>query len=290
MLMAKIDFVKSQGLGNDFIIIEDLNGQLEITADMVVAACDRHFGIGADGLIILKKSAAADYYMDFRNADGSTAQMCGNGIRVLAQYVFEHIGPQSIMKLETGAGVKSVELMTADGLVDEIKVDMGEPVFTPMRIPMLAEGDDFIDRQVDFTGGAVSMTCLSMGNPHGVIFVDDIDEADVDTVGPAIESLDIFPERVNVEFVQVVSADSLRARVWERGVGETLACGTGACAALVAAASNALTGRSAQVVLPGGRLRVTWSENNHITLAGGAREVFTGRLDTEDWPTQGEMD
>lgn len=290
MLMAKIDFVKSQGLGNDFIIIDDLDGQLDITANMVVAACDRHFGVGADGLIMLKKSATADYYMDFRNADGSAAQMCGNGIRVLAKYIFEHIRPQAVMKLETGAGVKTIELMVVDGVTDEVMVDMGEPIFRPDKIPMLAEGDDFINRQVDFAHSAVSMTCLSMGNPHGVIFVDDIEKADVGGIGPAIERLDIFPERVNIEFVQVLSENSLRVRVWERGVGETLACGTGACAALVAAASNARTGRSAQIELRGGRLRVIWSENNHVTLAGGAREVFTGQLDTEDWPTQGEMD
>ncbi|MDP1809470.1 MAG: diaminopimelate epimerase [Actinomycetota bacterium] len=286
-----IDFTKSQGLGNDFIIIDDLDGALDISPAMVRGLCDRHFGVGADGLIVTKRSSVGDYFMDFRNADGSLAEMCGNGIRAFAKYVYERHHPRPVLNIETLAGLKTVELTVSDGNVASVRVDMGRPIFANADIPVLADGDDFIDRPLVLPGSRrVAATCLSMGNPHCVIFVDDLDEVDVAADGAGIENLDIFPKKTNVEFVRVLADDRLKVKVWERGVGATLACGTGACAALVAAGLNGLAGREATVELPGGELIVSRLENEHVILAGAVVEVFTGRLNIEKWSKQGEMD
>lgn len=274
-----IDFTKSQGLGNDFIIIDDLDGTLDITPAMVRGVCDRHFGIGADGLIVTKKSAVGDYFMDFRNADGSIAEMCGNGIRAFAKYIYERHDSRPVLNIETLAGVKTVELTISDGEVAAVKVDMGKPTPDSIARPLVLPD-----------GRRYEATCVSMGNPHCVIFVDDLDKVDVAADGALIENLDIFPKKTNVEFVQVLADDRLKVKVWERGVGITLACGTGACASLVAAALNGLTGREAIVALPGGELMVSWSGNEHVTLAGPAEEVFTGRLEMEKWPMEGAID
>lgn len=285
-----INFTKSHGLGNDFIIIDDLEGRLDFLPETVRRLCDRHLGIGADGLMIVKKSASADYLMDFRNADGSVAEMCGNGIRAFAKYVYERHQRQPVLEIETLAGVKTVELSAWDERAATVKVDMGEPIFDNSKIPVVAEGADFINRPIEVSAKRFAATCLSMGNPHCVIFVSDPDEVDFAADGPLIESMEIFPNKTNVEFVRVLSKDSLSVKVWERGVGETSACGTGACAALVAAARNGLAGRKAIVRLPGGDLSVTWREDNHVTLSGLVEEVFTGRLNLEKWPEKGELD
>ena len=286
-----IDFTKSHGLGNDFIIIDDLDGVLDISPAMVRGLCDRHFGVGADGLIVTKKSAVGDYFMDFRNADGSLAEMCGNGIRAFAKYIYEHHDYRRILNIETLAGVKTVELTVANGTVADVRVDMGKPLFGNADIPVLADGDDFIDRPLVLPDNRrYAATCLSMGNPHCVIFVDDLDEVDLAADGAIIENLDIFPKKTNVEFVRVLADDRLKVKVWERGVGATLACGTGACAALVAGGLNGLAGREATVELPGGELMVTWLENDHVTLAGEVKEVFTGRFEMDRWPMEGETD
>jgi len=283
-----IDFTKSQGLGNDFIIIDDLDGKLDITPAMVRGVCDRHFGVGADGLIIAKKSSVADYFMDFRNADGSLAEMCGNGIRAFAKYLFERHRRRPVMAIETLAGVKTVELTAPDGEVDAVKVDMGEPILVNAKIPVLADGDAFIDRSIALPTRQAKATCVSMGNPHCVVFVDDLDTVDVAGDGSFIENLDIFPNRTNVEFVQVLSDHRLKVKVWERGVGATLACGTGACAAMVAAGLNGLVGMEAIVELPGGELTVSRSANNHVFLSGSVKQVFTGKLEMDRWPMEGE--
>jgi diaminopimelate epimerase len=263
--MALIDFTKSHGLGNDFIIIEDLDGRLELTPETVGKVCDRHFGVGADGLMIVGRSSVADYSMDFRNADGSVAEMCGNGVRALAKYVYDHIDAKSELNIETLAGIKTVRI---DPAVDPpgVEVDIGEPA-------------DVIRRPLEVNGRQYQATCLSMGNPHCVVFVQDTGRAAVETDGAVIESLDVFPDKTNVEFVQVLSPERLRVRVWERGVGETLACGTGACAALVAANVNGAAGRNAVIELPGGDLSVDWLDNNLLRLGGPVEEVFSGCIE-----------
>ncbi len=281
-----IDFTKSHGLGNDFIIISDVDGRLDIRPETARALCDRHFGIGGDGLIVARQSDVADFYMDYRNADGSTAEMCGNGIRALAKYVYDHLLKRPTLTIATGAGVKTVELKIADGDVREVGVDMGEPVFANAKIPVAADGADFINRPLPLDGREVAATCLSMGNPHCVIFVDDFNGTDVAAEGARIENLAIFPERTNVEFVQAQKSGRLLVKVWERGVGETLACGTGACAAVVAANVNGLAGRQATVELPGGTLSVSWLENNHVILSGQVEEVFTGKFKLDGLKTR----
>jgi diaminopimelate epimerase len=263
--MTLIDFTKSHGLGNDFVIIEDLDGRVDLTPEAVARLCDRHFGIGADGLMIVRGSSVADYFMDFRNADGSVAEMCGNGVRAFAKYIYDRLAPNPSLSIETLAGIKTVRIDVEDE-PPIIEVDMGAPT-DPLR------------RSLEVNGRRYEAICLSMGNPHCVVFVEDTDLAAVAVDGAAIESLDIFPEKTNVEFVQAMSRDKLRVRVWERGVGETLACGTGACAALVAANVNGIADRTARIELPGGYLSVDWRENNHLSLAGPVKEVFTGRIE-----------
>ena len=281
--MKLTNFTKSHGLGNDFIIIEDLNDELRIDAGITRALCARHFGIGADGLMIVKSSENADYLMDFRNANGSTAQMCGNGIRAFAKYIYENLLAKGKLTIETGAGLKKIELINLNGLVEKVVVDMGEPALRCREIPVVADTDEFIDHHLVADKFTTNATCVSMGNPHCVIFVKDIKEIDVKAVGSVVETLDIFPEKTNVSFVEVVSEKKLRIRVWERGVGETLACGTGACASLVAANLNKLTSRQAEVDLPGGQLLVEWRDDNRVILTGGAKKVFVGQVDLDYW-------
>ncbi len=281
--MKLTNFTKSHGLGNDFIIIEDLNDELRIDAGITKALCARHFGIGADGLMIIKNSEIADYLMDFRNADGSQAQMCGNGIRVFAKYIYENLLAKRKLTIETGAGLKKIEIINKDGLVEKVVVDMGEPALRCREIPVVAKTDNFIDNLLVADKFTTKATCVSMGNPHCVIFVKDIKDIDVKAVGSVVESLDMFPEKTNVSFVEVVSEKKLRIRVWERGVGETLACGTGACASLVAANLNKLTSKRAEVDLPGGQLLVEWLDDNRVILTGGAKKVFAGQVDLDYW-------
>ncbi|HEB12665.1 MAG TPA: diaminopimelate epimerase [Actinobacteria bacterium] len=286
--MNSINFTKSHGLGNDFIIVEDLKNALDITAPMIRLICDRHFGVGADGLILVKNSTVADYKMDFRNADGSASLMCGNGIRVLAKYIFDNLSKTTLLRIETGAGIKDVELAVEDSTVLNIQVDMGKPGLASEDIPVITDKDRFISFPLEIEEFRAEATCVSMGNPHCVIFVNDVVTAKVGRLGPLIEALDIFPDKTNVEFVQVVADDHLRVRVWERGVGETLACGTGACAAVVAANISGVAARTARVGLPGGDLFVDWRADNHVSLVGSATEVFTGKTDLDYWRDQGE--
>ncbi len=279
--MSLVEFTKSQGLGNDFIVIADLDDVVDLSSAAIKALCDRHFGIGADGLILVQRSESADYFMHHYNADGSTAEMCGNGIRVFAKYIHDHIERRTAMSLETRAGVKSVELIVEDSEVMSVIVDMGPPELIPARIPVDTELERFVDETLAIDGTEYRLTAVSMGNPHAVIFVDEVATAPVKTSGPLLEVSSIFPDKANIEFVEVKGADYLKVRVWERGVGETLACGTGACAALVAAHLNGLSGRSAQVELPGGVLLIEWLSKGTIRMSGPAEEVFTGQIDPE---------
>jgi len=274
-----MEFTKSHGAGNDFVMIEDLSGRVRLTSDVVRRLCDRHIGVGADGLIRIARSDVADFFMDYYNADGEVAEMCGNGIRCLAKYVADReLWHSERMRVETRAGVRELELFFADsGCVERVRVDMGPPILDPGEIPVKA--DDALHVPVAVDGFAFDGAAVSMGNPHVVLFVDVLEDVPFDALGPRVEHHTLFPAKVNAEFVEVGSSTEVRARVWERGVGETLACGSGACAIAVAANLRGLTGRRVDVRLPGGVLEIEWADNDHVYLAGPAEEVFHGTLD-----------
>ena len=284
----ELHFVKMHGLGNDFILINDPAEELDFAPEAVEWLCDRNFGIGADGLMLIRPATdpAADLAWWFRNADGSVAEMCGNGIRCITKYAVDHAlvpADADAVLVETALGVYRIEVTrTYDGTLELATVDMGEPILRPADIPTemrCGTNDDMvIGCPLETSEGTFSVTPVSMGNPHCVLFVDDVDEAPVDVVGPAIENNAMFPNKTNVEFVEIVDDMRLRLRVWERGVGETLACGTGACAAAVAASLALRIGREATVELPGGELAIRWAENGHVYMTGPATEVFSGTV------------
>jgi diaminopimelate epimerase len=265
-----VEFVKAHGTGNDFVVVEDLTDRYQITPELVRAVCDRHFGVGADGLIRIAPGTEAPFFMDYRNADGSLAEMCGNGVRVVGKYLGDRGLVGATCDLETRAGVKHLELHADDrGDIDRVTVDMGPPTL-----------DD--ERTLEVDGEEVIATCLSMGNPHAVVFVEDVDKAPVTSLGPALETHPAFsPDKTNVEFAQLVDRTTVRQRTWERGVGETLACGTGACAVAVAAQVRGLAGRPLAVELRGGRLELDWTPGGTVRMTGPAREVAHGTLTDE---------
>ena len=283
-----LNFVKMHGLGNDFVVIEDLSSAWDLASEAVAWLCDRHFGIGGDGLILVRRSARADagFYMLYHNADGSLAEMCGNGIRCFAKYLVDRelVGRDvTDLLIDTLGGLKRVTVVRGDdGLMESATVDMGVPALAPGEIPARFDGDAVIDASLATALGDITVTLVRMGNPHAVIWVDDVDEAPVETLGPEVEVHDRFPHHTNVEFVQVLTPDRVRMRVWERGVGETLACGTGACAVTVAAALTDRTGRSVTVELPGGELKIVWAEDGHVRMTGSATEVFEGVIHLTD--------
>lgn len=276
--MAEIRFTKMHGIGNDYIYINCMESTVDDPASLSVKLSDRHTGIGGDGIILILPSTIADFKMRIFNADGSEATMCGNGSRCVAKYVYDHgLTDRKVITLETLSGIKTLSLHTgSDGLVDEVTVDMGEPAFDAGAIPVICGSATMVDAPVDTSHGDVRLTAVSMGNPHGVIFVDSLDKVDFFTLGPELERHPMWPDRANIEFVEVISRERLKMRVWERGSGETMACGTGACATAVAAA---LTGRSAREVtvsLRGGDLRIKWGDDGHVYMTGPAAEVFNG--------------
>ncbi len=274
-------FTKMQGIGNDYVYV---NGFEEKVSDKAAAArfvSDRHFGIGSDGLIFINPSDIADFEMEMYNSDGSGSEMCGNGIRCVAKYVYDNgLTDKTTITIASGGSVKTLELKVMDGKVKEVKVNMGSPILTPSEIPVDLPGDRVVDVPISTSLGEYHMTCVSMGNPHAVVFVDDVDALDLPVIGPVFENHELFPNRTNTEFVQVVDDTRLKMRVWERGAGETLACGTGACASLAAAVLNKKTKNSAQLSLRGGELFIEWSEaSNEILMTGPAETVFTGEID-----------
>ena len=278
-------FTKMHGAGNDYVYVNCFAEKLpEPPETLAVKIADRHFGVGGDGLILIEPSQVGDARMRMFNADGSESEMCGNGIRCVAKYVYDHgISRRETLKIETGAGLLSLELQTSGGLVDLVTVDMGEPILVPGKVPTtLADGSEpVVDFPAEFESQQVSVTCVSMGNPHCVIFVDEASDPLVLGLGPAIDNDPRFPRRTNVEFVEVLSRNELRQRTWERGSGETFACGTGASAVCVAGVLSGRTERDVLIHLRGGDLRLRWDvESNHIYMTGGATEVFTGQ-----WPT-----
>jgi len=282
MLVAEIKFWKMHGLGNDYVIIDNRDGKLngKNLGKIAERICRRRFSVGADGLLLLCDSSVADVKMRIFNADGSEAEMCGNGIRCLAKYCFENnITSKKEMRIETLAGVKTVWLNVEDETVRSVTVDMGSPIFERQRIPMIGEGR-CIDEELEIEGEKFRITCLSIGNPHCVIFVDHVEDFPIEKFGPKIENHPIFPKRTNVEFVQVTRNDEMKIRVWERGVGETLACGTGACAAVVAANSLGKIGNECTVHLLGGDLKIQY-KNDKILMTGAAEKSFEGIIDIQ---------
>jgi len=275
----RLDFAKYEGIGNDFIIINNMEGTVSLNPEQIARLCDRNFGIGADGLIFARPSQIADFFMDYYNSDGSIAEMCGNGIRCYAKYLHdERLTDKNAINIETRAGIKVIDLIFDGDSASGARVDMGEPVLEASRVPVASESKQVVNQQLSVDGTSFSATCVSMGNPHCIMFVEDVKSAPVKELGPKVEKSDYFPQKTNVEFVKVISEDEIELRVWERGCGETLACGTGACATLVACALNDMTGRFATIHLPGGDLKITWEENNHVILEGPANRVFTGMI------------
>lgn len=273
-----IKFTKMHGIGNDYIYINCMESTPERLSELAVEMSDRHFGVGGDGIVLICPSDKADFRMRMFNNDGSEARMCGNASRCIARYVHDHgLTDHQRISLETLSGIKVLSLnMDADGEVGSVTVDMGEPEFTPSLIPVRHDGERMIEVPVATSCGDVKITAVSMGNPHGVVFVDRIDDVDFDRLGPELERHHIWPDRANIEFLEIISPDEARMRVWERGTGETLACGTGACASAVAAALTGRCGRRITIHLRGGDLSIEWAENGHVLMTGSATEVFEG--------------
>jgi diaminopimelate epimerase len=282
-----LHFTKMHGCGNDFVVVDDRELVWDFDETAVSLICDRHFGVGADGMILVRPAAdpAADFQMVYINADGSPAEMCGNGVRVFVRYLVDRgIVSGDVVNVQTGSGIKSVSVeRDSDGGFALARVDMGEPTLTAVLVPTTLPGHPVLDAPLATDMGEVRVTCVSMGNPHAVIWVDDVDAAPVTELGPIVETHPAFPRGTNVEFAQLLGrgnddVERIRLRVWERGVGETLACGTGACATAVAAALAGRTGRTVIVELRGGDLTVAWTPEDRVLMTGPAVEVYAGVL------------
>jgi len=271
-------FTKMHGIGNDYVYVNCFEEEVKEPAKLAPIISDRHFGVGSDGLILILPSKAADCKMRIFNADGSEAQMCGNGIRCVAKYVYDHkITQKNPLTVETLAGVKTIQLFATNGKVSSARVNMGKPGLMRSEIPMLGKETQVIDETLDISKGiSFRTTCVSMGNPHCVIFVDNFDEVDLPRQGAEIERHHSFPERINVHFVKVHNPKEVTMKTWERGSGVTLACGTGASAVCVAGVLNKKTERKILAHLPGGDLELEWAEDGNVYMTGPATEVFTG--------------
>lgn len=274
-------FTKMQGLGNDYVYVNCFEEKIENPSELAVKVSDRHFGIGSDGLILIRPSEVADFRMTMFNADGSESEMCGNGIRCVGKYVYDYgLTDKTEVSVETLAGIKYLKFLIKDGKVDMVTVNMGEPILKPELVPVVGEGDAVIGSPIEVDGKEYKMTCVSMGNPHSVVFVDDVDNFPLHEVGPLFEHHKAFPRRVNAEFCQVIDRTHAKMRVWERGTGETLACGTGTCATAVACILNGKTEDEVTITLLGGDLIIRWDrEKNVIYMTGPARVVFDGEID-----------
>lgn len=273
-------FTKMEGLGNDYVYINYFQEKVENPGELAIRYSNRHFGIGSDGMILIKPSEIADFCMDMYNADGSRSEMCGNGIRCVGKYVYDYgLTDKTEISVETLAGIKYLKLILKDGKVDLVTVDMGEPELQADKIPVALRLDEVIDQPIQVGNTVYQMTCVSMGNPHAVVFVDAVDKFPLETVGPLFEHHVMFPNRVNAEFIEVLNRKEVNMRVWERGTGETLACGTGACASTVACILNHKTEDEITLHLLGGDLKVAWDrEKNKIYMTGPARVVFDGEI------------
>ena len=274
-------FTKMQGLGNDYVYVNCFEEKIENPPAVARYVSDRHFGIGSDGLIMINPSEVADFEMEMYNADGSRGEMCGNGIRCVAKYVYDYgLTDKTQISVETLGGIKYLDLTVEDGKVVLVKVDMGKPELKSDLIPIISENEKVIDEPIEVDGQVYHMTGVSMGNPHTVIYVDDVKNLDLEKIGPKFENHERFPKRINTEFVHCIDRNTVEMRVWERGSGETLACGTGACAVAVASILNNLTDTRVTVKLLRGDLQIEWDrEKNHVFMTGPAKVVFDGVID-----------
>ncbi len=269
----EIPFTKMHGCGNDFIFLDCLRSEVDDLEGVAKKLCDRRFGIGADQLLTIHPSKIADFKMKIYNADGGPVEMCGNGIRCFAKYVYDHgLTKKKELNVETLAGIIRPRLVG-----DQVEVDMGEPILEGRKIPVNADGK-IINYPLEVDGKTYQVSCVSMGNPHCVLYLDDLDHLELEKIGPCFEHHLFFPKRVNTEFVKVLGPSEVRMRVWERGAGETWACGTGACAVGVAGSLTGKSVRKITVYLRGGDLLIEWRENNHVYMTGGAEEVFRGTV------------
>ena len=286
-------FTKMQGLGNDYVYVNCFQEKVENPSEMAKRISDRHFGVGADGLILIGPSEQADFEMEMYNADGSRGEMCGNGIRCVAKYVYDYgLTDKTSISVETLGGIKYLDLTIEDGKAVLVRVDMGRPELRAREIPIICEAADgesaadeaqVIDEPIVVGGMEYRMTGVSMGNPHAVVFLEDVEGFDIEKIGPKFENHERFPRRINTEFVRIIDRERIEMRVWERGSGETLACGTGACAAVVASILNGLAGRKVTVKLKGGDLLVEWDqESGKVYMTGPAEVVFDGEIGRND--------
>ncbi len=276
-------FTKMHGCGNDYVYVNGFEENIADEAKAAIIVSDRHFGIGADGLIIIKPSDIADFEMVMYNADGSRGAMCGNGVRCVAKYVYDHkLTDKTSISVASMGSIKYIDVDVENGKVVSAKVDMGSPVLEARKIPVLSENEKAVNEKITVDGKDYLMTCVSMGNPHAVVFTDvPVSEFPLEKIGPEFENNPVFPDRVNTEFVNITDRKNLNMRVWERGSGETLACGTGTCATVVAAILNGYADNDVTVHLIGGDLKISWSGNeaDSVFMTGPAETVFSGEID-----------
>ena len=277
-------FTKMHGIGNDYVYVNCFEESVKNPAEVSKFVSNRHFGIGSDGLILISPSAIADFRMSIYNADGSQAEMCGNGIRCVAKYVYDYgLTDKTEISVETLAGIKYLRLQVENGKVASVEVNMGAPILEPKEIPVAVEESPVVNVPVEVKGKIYHMTCVSMGNPHAIIFMNNVKDLDIEAIGPYFENHTVFPKRTNTEFVEVLDRNTVNMRVWERGSDETLACGTGACATTVACILNDNTENEVTVHLLGGDLKIRWDrEANQVYMTGPATVVFDGEITLPD--------
>ncbi len=274
-------FTKMHGCGNDYVYVNGFTEKVVDKPKAVVALSDRHFGIGSDGVIFINPSQQADFEMEMYNADGTRAEMCGNGIRCVGKYVYDHgMTDKTSITVESFGKVKYLDLTVENGKVVKVKVNMGKPELTAKDVPVVSVHEQVIDEEIIVKGKSYRMTCVSMGNPHAVVFMDDVEHLAIEEIGPYFENHERFPNRTNTEFVQVIDNSHVKMRVWERGTGETLACGTGCCATAVACVLNRLTGAHVTVQVLGGEIEIYWDQKeNLVYMTGPAVTVFEGETE-----------
>lgn len=276
-----MEFTKMQGCGNDYVYVNGFENKIDNPNKLSEIVSDRHFGIGSDGLIVINPSERADFKMSMYNADGSEGKMCGNGIRCVAKYVYDNkMTDKTTITVETLSGIKTLELNVKNDKVETVKVNMGTPILLPKDVPVVSDKDKVVDEPIVIDDKEYRITCVSMGNPHAITFIEDTDDLEIETIGPKFENNPIFPDRVNTEFIQVLDRNTVKMRVWERGSGETFACGTGACATVVACVLNGLTDNKVTVKLLGGDLFIEYNrEENTVYMTGPAKVSFTGKIE-----------
>lgn len=276
-----MEFTKMQGCGNDYVYVNGFENKIDNPNKLSEIVSDRHFGIGSDGLIVINPSEKADFKMSMYNADGSEGKMCGNGIRCVAKYVYDNkMTDKTTITVETLSGIKTLELNVKNDKVETVKVNMGTPILLPKDVPVVSDKDKVVDEPIVIDDKEYRITCVSMGNPHAITFIENTDDLEIETIGPKFENNPIFPDRVNTEFIQVLERNTVKMRVWERGSGETFACGTGACATVVACVLNGLTDDKVTVKLLGGDLFIEYNrEENTVYMTGPAKVSFTGKIE-----------